>query len=98
MTASQKRAQRETDPSGVPPVSISASPRIDGVAVSNTGVDDDAARCRADSLDAEAEYYRRRAIQEEQTLGPGYYVDLLLGMASNRAAMAQRMRTHNAAT
>jgi hypothetical protein len=46
-----------------------------------------------DDLDAEAAYYRYRAIQEEQALGPGYYVDLLRGMATERAALAQRIRT-----
>jgi hypothetical protein len=56
------------------------------------------ARRRADDLDAEAAYYRYRAIQEELALGPGYYVDLLRGIATNQAAMAQRIRTGNAAT
>jgi hypothetical protein len=51
-----------------------------------------------DDLDAEAAYYRYRAIQEEQALGPGYYVDLLRGMATERAALAQRIRTGKAAT
>ncbi len=59
---------------------------------------DDFVRCRADELDAEAAYYRKRAIQEEQILGPGYYVDLLQGMASDRAAMAQRLRSRNGTT
>jgi hypothetical protein len=51
------------------------------------------ARHRADELDAEAAYYHRRAIQEQQAIGPGYYVDLLRTMATDRAAMAQRIRT-----
>jgi hypothetical protein len=98
MTASQKRAQRETDPNAISPIDISVSPRIDGVRVHNTDSDNDPAHSRADSLDAEAAYYRHRAIQEEQALGPGYYVDLLRSMARDRATMAQRIRTHNAAT
>ena len=53
---------------------------------------------RADELDAEAAYYRRRAIQEQQAPGPGYYVDLLRTMATDRAAMAQRVRTGKDAT
>lgn len=57
-----------------------------------------AARHRADELDAEAAYYHRRAIQEQQALGPGCYVDLLQTMATNRAAMAQRIRTGKDAT
>jgi hypothetical protein len=39
-----------------------------------------------------------RVIQEEQALGSGYYVDLLREMATDRAAMAQRIRIQNAAT
>jgi hypothetical protein len=97
MTASQERAQRGADPSGVSRVGISASPSADGVVVLDTAIYDDFARRRADSLDAEAAYYHRRAIQEEQALGPGYYVDLLRGMATDRAAMAQRIRTGNGA-
>jgi hypothetical protein len=58
----------------------------------------DSFRLRADELDAEAAYYRRRAIQEQQALGPGYYVDLLRAMAADRAARAQRIRTGKAAT
>ncbi len=96
MTASQKPAQQETDPNGISPIDISALPRIDDAAVRNTGIDDDFARSRADSLHAEAEYYRHRAIQEERALGPGYYVDLLREMAHDRAAMAQRIRIQNA--
>jgi hypothetical protein len=98
MTASQERAQQEADTSGVPLVNISALPGVDGVVVLDTVINDDFARSRADALDAEAGYYGRRAIQEEQALGPGYYVDLLRGMATDRAAMAQRLRTGNEAT
>jgi hypothetical protein len=98
MTASQERAQREADPSGVSPVSMSASPSVKGVMVFDTVINDDfACRC-PDDLDAEAAYYRHRAIQEEQALGPGYYVDLLRGMATKQAAMAQWLRTGNGAT
>lgn len=82
MTASQERAQRENYPSGVSLVSVS----------------DGSARCRADTLDAQAAYYRQRAIQEEQALGPGYYVDLLRAMATDRDAMAHRIRTQNGAS
>lgn len=91
-------AQRRVDPSGVSLVSISASPDADGVVALDTVINDDFAHRRADDLDAEAAYYRRRAIQEEQALGPGYYVDLLRGMATDRAAIAQRIRTRNGAT
>lgn len=66
--------------------------------VRDTVIDDDFARRRADNLDVEAAYYRHRAIQEEQALGSGYYVDLLREMATDRAAMAQRIRARNGAT
>jgi hypothetical protein len=100
MTASQKRVQRGVSPSGVSLVSISASPGVEGVVVRDTVINDDFACRRADSLDAEAAYYRHRAIQQEQAVGPGYYVDLLREMAADRAAMAQRIRIRiqNAAT
>lgn len=91
-------AQRRADPSDVSLVSISASPDTDGVVVLDTVINDDFARRRADDLDAEAAYYRHRAIQEEQALGPGYYVNLLRGMATDRAAIAQRIRTRNGET
>lgn len=64
----------------------------------DTNNDNDFVRRRADDLEAEAAYYRNRAIQEEQALGPGYYVDLLRGMATDQAAVAHRMRTGKAAT
>ena len=96
MTVSQERA-RGSDLSGVSLVSTSASPGVDGVVVRDTVINDDFARRRADNLDVEAAYYRNRALQEERALGPGYYVDLLRGMATDRAAMAQRIRTQNAA-
>jgi hypothetical protein len=95
MTASQQRAQRGVDPSGVALGNVGVSPGVDGVVVLDTVIQDDFARRRADDLDAEAAYYRHRAIQEERALGPGYYVDLLAGMADDRATMAQRIRTGN---
>lgn len=55
MTASQERAQRDVNPSGVSLVSISASPLPDGVAVRDTVIKDDFVRRRADNLNAEAE-------------------------------------------
>jgi hypothetical protein len=44
------------------------------VGVLATLTNDDVARRCADDLDAEAAYYRHRAVQEEQALGVGYYV------------------------
>lgn len=98
MTASHQGAQRGADPSCESIASISASSSADGVVILDTVTNDDFVRRRADDLDAEAAYYRHRAIQEEQALGPGYYVDLLRGMATDRAAVAQRMRAGKAAT
>jgi hypothetical protein len=95
MTASQQRAQRGVNPSGVSLNNVGVSPGVDGVVVLDTVIQDDFARHRADKLDAEAAHYRHRAIQEERALGPGYYVDLLQDMAADRAAMAQRIRTGN---
>jgi hypothetical protein len=97
MTASQQPAQRGVNPSGVSLDNVGVSPSVDGVVVLDTVIQDDFARRRADELDAEAAYYHHRAIQEERALGPGYYVDLLRGMAADRAAMAQRIRTGNEA-
>ncbi len=97
MAASQQHAQRGVDPSGVSLDNVGVSPGVDGVAVRDSVIQDDFARRRADNLDAEAAHYRHRAIQEERALGPGYYVDLLRGMAVDRAAMAQRIRTGNGA-
>jgi hypothetical protein len=98
MATRHERAQRRADPSGVSLISVNASSGAEGVVVLNAVTNGDSARRRADDLDAEAAYYRRRAIQEEQALGPGYYVDLLRGMATSQAAMAQRIRTGKAAT
>lgn len=97
MTASQQRAQRGVNPSGVSLDNVGVSPGVDGVVVLDTVIRDDFARHRANELDAEAAYYHHRAIQEERALGPGYYVDLLRDMAADRAAMAQRIRTGNRA-
>jgi hypothetical protein len=93
MAASFERAQREAEPSGVSLVNLNASLDIDGGVVPDTVINDDFAHSRADELDAEAAYYDRRAMQEELALGPGYYVDLLRDMATDRAAMARRLRT-----
>lgn len=97
MTASHKHPQRGVDPCVGSLVSISVSPGVEGVVIRDA-VNDDFARRRANNLDVEAAYYRHRAIQEEQVEGPGYYVDLLREMATDRAAMAQRIRTRNGAT
>ena len=94
MTASQ---QRGINPSDVSLVNLGASPGVDDVAAAETVIQDAFVRRRADDLDAEAAYYRHRAIQEERALGPGYYVDLLRDMAADQAAMAQRIRTGNGA-
>jgi hypothetical protein len=93
MTASQQRAPRGVNPSGIPLISVGVSPGVDDVVGLDTVIEDDFARRRADNLDAEAAHYRHRAIQEERALGPGYYVDLLREMAADRAAMAQRIGT-----
>jgi hypothetical protein len=93
MATSHQRTQRRADPSGASFISVNTSFPAVGVVVPNTLTHDDSARRRAADLDAEAAYYRHRAIQEEQALGPGYYVDLLRDMATDRAAMAQRIRT-----
>lgn len=98
MTASQKRPQRGVNPSDVSLVNVSVSPGVEGVVVRDTVINDDFARRRADNLDVEAAYYRHRAIQEEQAMGSGYYVDLLREMATDRAAMAQQIRAQNGAT
>jgi hypothetical protein len=93
MATSHQRTQHRADPSGASVISVNTSSPAVGVVVPNPVTHDDPARRRAEDLDAEAAYYRRRAIQEEQALGPGHYVDLLRDMAADRAAMAQRIRT-----
>ncbi len=97
MAASQKHPQQGVHPSDVPLVSVNASPGVESVGVRDTIIHDDFARRRADKLDVEAAYYRHRAIQEEQAMGSGYYVDLLREMATDRAAMAQQVRAQNGA-
>jgi hypothetical protein len=89
--------QSGINPSGASLVSVGVSPGADDVAVRETVIHEEFYRRRADDLDAEAAYYRDRAIQEERALGPGYYVDLLRDMAADRAAMAQRIRTGSGA-
>lgn len=98
MRASSEHARRKADPGNASRVSPSAWPGIEGAMIPNTVINDDFAHIRAEELDAEAEYYGRRAVQEEQALGSGYYVDLLQSMAADRAAMAQRLRMRNSAT
>jgi hypothetical protein len=114
MATRHERAAREADPSGVSLVSFSVWPGADGVVILDTALHDDfvhrfqayeldsvkvlAQFRRADELDADAAYYRHRAIQEEQAQGPGYYVGLLQALAIDRAAMAQRLRAGNEAT
>jgi hypothetical protein len=98
MTASQQRVQRGVSPSGVSLVSISASPGVEGVVARDTVITDDFARRRADNLDAEAAYYRSPGHPTGAGPGPCYYGDLVREMATDRAAMAQRIRTQNAAT
>lgn len=93
-TTRQKRPQQKDDSSGASLISCDAARQV----VVTTITVDAPASHRADELDAEAAYYRRRASQEQQALGPGYYVDLLRSMATDRAAMAQRIRTGKAAT
>jgi hypothetical protein len=114
LTAGHGGAQREADLSGMSLVSFNSSSGADGVVVLDTVINNDFAHrfqayeldCvkvlaqfrRADELDAEAAYYGHRAIQEEQVRGPCYYVGLLRALATDRAAMAQRLRTTNEAT
>jgi len=88
-TTRHKRPHQKDDPSGAPLISYDGAQQV----VVTTTTIDAAARHRADELDVEATYYHRRAIQEQQALGPGHYVDLLRAMATDRAAMAQRIRT-----
>jgi hypothetical protein len=85
-TTRQKRPPHKDDPSSAPLMSSDPAQQVAVTTIT-------AARHRPDELDAEAAYYHRRAIQEQQALGPGYYVDLLQTMATDRAAMAQQIRT-----
>ena len=97
MASSHQRTQRRAEPRDVSLASIKASTDAEGVVVLDAVTNDDLIRRRADNLDAEAAYYRRRAIQEERALGPGHYVNLLRKMASHQAAMAQQLRTSKGA-
>jgi hypothetical protein len=92
--AHQKRIQRKDDPDDTSPINSSAAQQM----VVTTVTVDNSAGHRADAPDAEAAYYRRRAIQEQQALGPGHYVDLLRAMATDLATMAHRIRNGKAAT
>ena len=98
MVPSPEYAERGTDRSGAVAVSIGVFPGADELVVLDTAPNNDFSRNRADQLGAEAAYYRHRARQEEQAQGSGYYVDLLRGMATDRAAMALRLRNSNRAT
>lgn len=114
MASSPERAQRGTDLGGVSRVSFTAWPGADGVVVLDAVINDDFAHrfqayeldCmqvlaqfrRADELDAEAAYYGQQALQQEQARGPGYFVGLLQALATDRATMAQRLRTANETT
>lgn len=98
MASSHERAQRGADLSGVSPISVDVSSGDESVVVPDAVTNEDSARRRADDLAAEAAYYRQRAIQEEQALGPGHYVDLLWSIATSQAAMAQRIRTGKGAS
>jgi hypothetical protein len=114
MTTRHERARREADPSDGSLVSFSTWHGADGVVILDTSVRDDlghrfqareleyvkvsAQFRRADELDAEAAYYAHRAMQQEQARGPSYYVGLLRALATDRAAMAQRLRTGNEGT
>ena len=114
MATGHEHAQREADPSGISLVGFSISSGADGVVVPDTVINDDftqrfqsyelddvkvlAQFRRADELEAEATYYGQRAMQQEQARGPGYFVGLLRALATDRAAMAQRLRTGTGAT
>ena len=114
MTTHHEHSRGEADPSDGSLVSFSAWPGADGVRILDTSVHGDfahrfqareleyikaSAQFRgADELDAEAAYYAHRAIEQELARGPSYYVSLLRALATDRAAMAQRLRTGNEAT
>jgi hypothetical protein len=114
MATSHEHARREADPSSISLASFGVSSGADGVVAPDTVINDDSANRfqayeldyvkvlaqfrRADELDAEAAYYRQRALQQEQARGTGYFVGLLRALATDRAAMAQRLRTGTGAT
>jgi hypothetical protein len=70
MTSRPEHVQRRADPSGGSLVSVGASGGAADRVVLTRRSDGDSARRRADDLDAEAAYYRRRVIQEWQALAP----------------------------
>jgi hypothetical protein len=90
MATSHKRTQRKTDPRDISRTNAPTGAK--SAVVLDAAANGELIRRRADALDADAAYYRHRAIQEERALGPGYYVDLLRKMASHQAAMAQQLR------
>lgn len=49
----------------------------------------------AAEFEAEADYYTKRAVQEEAALGPGFYPELLRDMATQRARWAATIRANN---
>lgn len=53
---------------------------------------DPAVGAAAEQLEADARWYAWRAAQEEMAMGPGVYVDLLAGMAADRATRARALR------
>lgn len=97
MASNHQRTPRRARPPAVSLPSISTPTGTESVTVLNTVTNGDMIRRQADTLDAEAAYYRHRAIQEEQALGPGHYVDLLQKMASHQATMAQQLRASKGA-
>jgi hypothetical protein len=114
MATGHEHAQREADFGGISLASFSVSSGADGVVAPETVINEDSAHRfrayeldyvkvlaqfrRADELDAEAAYYGHRAMQQEQERGPGYFVGLLRALATDRAAMARRLRTGTGAT
>jgi hypothetical protein len=114
MTTSHEHVPRGADPSSISLASFSVTSSADGVVAPDTVINDDSAHQfqayeldwikvltqfrRADELDAEAAYYGQRAMQQEQARGPSYFVGLLRALATDRAAMAQRLRTGTGAT
>lgn len=113
MATGHEHAQREADCGGISLASFSVSSGADDVGAPETVINEDFAHRfrayeldyvkvlaqfrRADELDAEAAYYGHRALQQEQARGPGYFVGLLRALATDRAAMARRLRTETGA-
>ncbi|MDT7713772.1 MAG: hypothetical protein QOG46_2675 [Pseudonocardiales bacterium] len=113
METSQEPARREADSSGISLAIFGVSSGAEGVVAPDTVINDDSTHrfqadeleCvkvlaqyrRADELEAEAAYYGHRAMQQEQARGPSYFVGLLRALATDRAAMAQRLRVRTGA-